>query len=376
MEVIASGNAIVDAIGMMNFTGNVIPEAWYSELRFKSGKPHMNAIMILSDIVYWYRPRESRNEYDGTVVFEKKFKDEEYLQRSYKQISEKFGISEGQAKSAIVFLEKDIGVIIRHFKKITTAYGSILSNVLFLELVPKRLEEITYPFIKHGGVSIERHTSVDRTTQVGISIDTGVSLKQHTYTKNTTKNINKDYKHQSLTLSESEGMNDRITCKRNEKKILSIRCLEQTYGYENLCNILTYENFLKECNDYNLNQLEAKNRVIEEIKFLISYDNFLDFDNLSLVDSILDYISDIIITHKDMVFNDVKYDIYFLANKFFQLDYFSIQYVINKFNEVSSEIKIVNKKNYLIKMLITAKSDMETDIQGNVNYDLAHLNDD
>lgn len=269
MEVIASGNAIVDAIGMMNFTGNVIPEAWYSELRFKSGKPHMNAIMILSDIVYWYRPRESRNEYDGTVVFEKKFKDEEYLQRSYKQISEKFGISEGQAKSAIVFLEKDIGVIIRHFKKITTAYGSILSNVLFLELVPKRLEEITYPFIKHGGVSIERHTSVDRTTQVGISIDTGVSLKQHTYTKNTTKNINKDYKHQSLTLSESEGMNDRITCKRNEKKILSIRCLEQTYGYENLCNILTYENFLKECNDYNLNQLEAKNRVIEEIKFLI-----------------------------------------------------------------------------------------------------------
>lgn len=129
MEVIASGNAIVDAIGMMNFTGNVIPEAWYSELRFKSGKPHMNAIMILSDIVYWYRPRESRNEYDGTVVFEKKFKDEEYLQRSYKQISEKFGISEGQAKSAIVFLEKDIGVIIRHFKKITNINHSLYQKV-------------------------------------------------------------------------------------------------------------------------------------------------------------------------------------------------------------------------------------------------------
>lgn len=161
-----------------------------------------------------------------------------------------------------------------------------------------------------------------------------------------------------------------------KKRFLSIRCLEQAYGYENLCNILIYKNFLKECNDYKLNQLEAKNRVIEEIKFLISYDNFLDFNNLSLVDSILDYISDIIITHKDMVFNDIKYDIYFLADKFFQLDYFSIQYVINKFNEVSSEIKIVNKKNYLIKMLITAKSDMETDTQGNVNYDLAHLNDD
>ena len=225
-------------------------------------------------------------------------------------------------------------------------------------------------------MSIERHTPIDRKTQEGSSIDRGISLKQHTYTKNITKNINRNYKHQSLTLSKSDGMIDRSAYESNAKKILSIRCLENNYGYENVCKMLTYENFLKECDDYKLNQLEAKNRVIEEIKFLISYDNFSNFNTCILVDSILDYISDIIVTHKGMVFNDVKYDINFLANRFFQLDYFSIQYVINKFNEVSSEIKIVNKKNYLIKMLITAKSDMETDTQGNVNYDLAHLKDD
>ena len=33
---------------------------------------------------------------------------------------------------------------------------------------------------------------------------------------------------------------------------------------------------------------------------------------------------------------------------------------------------IANKKKYLIRMLVTAKSDMETGIKGDVNYDMAH----
>lgn len=38
MQIIASGNKIVDAIGKMNITGNVIPEAWYSNIRYKNGQ--------------------------------------------------------------------------------------------------------------------------------------------------------------------------------------------------------------------------------------------------------------------------------------------------------------------------------------------------
>lgn len=367
MQIIASGNKIVDAIGKMNITGNVIPEAWYSNIRYKNGKPNMNAIIILSDIVYWYRPSEYRNEYDGTVIYKKKFADDKYLQRSYKQLSNKFGISEGQAKASIVFLEKDIGVVIRHFKQITTGYGTVLSNVMFLELVPHRLEEITYPILKDRDMMIETHTSINEGLQHYVYKDTHMLNKQYTYTENITNNINKDYKqsfHQSVQ-------------KINKESIIPINDFEETYDYNKKRNILTYKHFVEECNKYELTQLEAKEHAIEEIKVLICYNTFKkeQSEKLVLIDCLLDYMSDIITTQKSVILNGIEYSVGFLANKFFDLDYFAIQYVINKFSEVSKETRIVNKKNYLIRMLVTAHSDMETDMQGDINYDLAHLNE-
>lgn len=373
MQVIASGNAIVDAIGKMNFTGNIIPETWYSKLKYKNGKPHMNAIIILSDIVYWYRPREYRSEYDGTLIYKKKFANDDYLQRNYKQLSKKFGISEGQAKAAIVFLEKDIGVIIRHFKQITTGYGTVLYNVMFLELIPQKLEEITYPILKDGGVVIKQHTPNNEIAQEDISKDTHVLLKHHTYTKNITEINNKDY-NQSFNQSMIDRTNDMSIVKNKEESIASIEELKETYSYDKMRSILTYRNFIEECKKYKLNQLEIKNRANEELKFLISYDTFKDKEEeIILVNCLLDYMSDIITTQRSVVLNGTEYDGGFLANKFFDLDCFVIQYVISKFNEISKEIKIINKKNYLIRMLITARSDMESDTQGSVNYDLAHL---
>ena len=60
MKVYKSGNAIVDAVGQMRFSGNIIPESWYKNLVYENGKPHLNAINLLAEFVFWYRPIEHR----------------------------------------------------------------------------------------------------------------------------------------------------------------------------------------------------------------------------------------------------------------------------------------------------------------------------
>ena len=78
----STNNPIVDAVGQMNITGNIIPEAWYKTIVNEKGKVNLLAVHILSDIVYWYRPTEVRDENTLSVTYEKKFKDNDFLQRS------------------------------------------------------------------------------------------------------------------------------------------------------------------------------------------------------------------------------------------------------------------------------------------------------
>lgn len=143
MSKFRTGNSTVDAIGKMNISGNVIPQSWYKTIKKETGKPYLAAIVILADIVYWYRPTEVRDESTGeTVSARKRFK-ADMLQRSYAQIAEQFGITKRDATNAIVALEK-LGVIKRHFRKLEVG-GMTLSNVLFIELIPDVLERITFP---------------------------------------------------------------------------------------------------------------------------------------------------------------------------------------------------------------------------------------
>ena len=135
-------NNVVEEVGKMNFTGNVIPQAWYSTLKRESGKPYLTAIVILADIVYWYRPIEVRDEQTGQVIeYRKKFRSDK-LQRSYQQIADMFGISKNEATQAIIYLEKK-GIVYREFREISIN-GVISNNVLFIGLNPNKLREVTF----------------------------------------------------------------------------------------------------------------------------------------------------------------------------------------------------------------------------------------
>ncbi len=182
---IKTGNPIVDQIATLNISGNVIPETWYHTITNENGKVNCLAIHILADIVYWYRPTEHRDEITLSVTYTKKFHDDEYLQRSYDQLMQKFNISRKQAYDAILTLEK-LGVIKRHFKTLYTS-NIPMANVMFIELIPEVLKELTYPDLAEG-VYKKVNTPLPKSKEVSTKIETPLYENNRTYTNTTTEN--------------------------------------------------------------------------------------------------------------------------------------------------------------------------------------------
>ena len=179
-----SGNEIVDMVGRISITGNIIPQIWYKTITHPSGKPYLEAIVILSDIVYWYRPTEVRDERTGEVIaYRKRFK-ADLLQRSYADLAQQFGISKREATNAVVALEK-IGVVRRHLRTIDVN-GTKMANVLFLELVPKALLALTCGEVTP--ITFKSDTSHVQKGALSRSEVTPLTFKSETNTENTTEN--------------------------------------------------------------------------------------------------------------------------------------------------------------------------------------------
>ena len=170
-----TGNKTVDRMSRINITGNIIPAAWYKTIRKSTGKPYLNAIVILSDIVYWYRAAEIRDEGSGQLIgFRKRFHSD-LLQRSYQQLADQFGISKRDANNAIVELEK-LGVIKRVFRTLCIN-GQQVPNVLFLDLDVDILLALTYPAEEAAGEEMAEEKSGGYPTQ--ISDTPGVCAVSH-----------------------------------------------------------------------------------------------------------------------------------------------------------------------------------------------------
>ena len=144
MNFFASGNDAVDQLGQLNISGNVTPQIWYEVILTDYGKPNYLAIVLLSEIVYWYRPTEVRDERTGNVLgWKKRFKDD-LLQKSYDEYAKKYGESKKTIQRALTLLET-MGLIKRVFRNVELASGYILYNVMYIDLNVSRLKEITFP---------------------------------------------------------------------------------------------------------------------------------------------------------------------------------------------------------------------------------------
>ena len=323
----STGNPIVDEVGTMNFTGNVIPMVWFKTIRYPNGAPHNNAIHILADIVYWYRPKEERDEESGQLIgMKKKFRDD-YLQRSYDQMADTFGLSKKQATEAVKALEK-MGIIKRIFKTIQVR-GQVLNNVLFIELIPQRLYEVTFPEeIEENTLSLPKEIPLSVEGERGIlekregttSRVTGLSLKGETNTKNTIENTNKDY------LSINHGKAD----------------------MDQMDMIEIYTQIVKENIDYEILKADMKYQY-------------------ELLDELVEIIVDVVAVHRKSIrIGGADYPYELVKGKFLKLDSGHIRYVLDSMEKTTTHI--ANIKAYLLTALYNAPNTISNYYSAEVNY--------
>lgn len=315
----STGNDIVDEVSEMNFTGNVIPLTWFKTMIGDTGKPMLLAIDLLADIVYWYRPKEIRDEDTGDLIgFQKRFK-ADFLQRSYRQIEQRFGVTRKQARGAIDYL-CSIGVIKKHLRNEMTSMGMPLHNNMYLELVPERLKELTYPQ-SDDDVPLREPRCALEGTRVVPSRAEGGAQKVTTCTENTTENSTRDY-------------------------IPSIYS-----GLDGMEIMKAYEEIIKENIEY---------------EYLIQDNSSRDRE---AIDEIVRLMTDIVSIKRDCVYiGGTAYPYEVVKSQFLKLKNEHIRYVMERMRQNTSKVK--NIKNYLLTALYNAPNTIDNYYSAEVNHDL------
>jgi hypothetical protein len=135
----------VTEIGKIHFEGNIIPHEWYNHIKLPSGKPDVVGIIILSEIIYWYRPVTGIDEPTGRKASKRaKFSGDKFKSPiGYYQ--HKFGFTKDQVRQALKRLEQG-GFIKREYRDyISMDTGKpMVTNITHVEPVPERILEITH----------------------------------------------------------------------------------------------------------------------------------------------------------------------------------------------------------------------------------------
>ena len=172
----------IQQISKLNFKGNIIPHSWFGKICFDSGKPDLLAMMILAEIVYWYRPETIKDESTGQIIgLKKKFK-ADMLQRSVGSFADQFGMSKRQIMDALKRLQT-AGLIIKECREIDTGLGK-LTNVLFVAPVVGVIANLDddLPLMQSNVPPLCNQLHKGMQSNVP-----GDVIKRSTYTENTTK---------------------------------------------------------------------------------------------------------------------------------------------------------------------------------------------
>lgn len=145
-----SNNTCKNTTGLYvkSLVGNIIPHSWYNKITTSSGRPDRTAILILAEIVYWYRPckvssrdttqsKSSNNNTDKSREGGFKFQDDAW-QTSYEHFEKKFSCSKETIRRTFVKLEA-YGFISRELRTISK-FGQVYNNRLFVHLHTDKLE--------------------------------------------------------------------------------------------------------------------------------------------------------------------------------------------------------------------------------------------
>jgi hypothetical protein len=121
-------------------TGNVTPNDWYEKFTNSRGKPDLSLISVLSEIIYWYRPKRMKDNQTGNITYVNKFLGDAW-QTSYEHFEKKFGFNREKLRRIFVKLEQ-MGICYREFRNIKLR-GQTYNNRLFIHLSSQFLDSCT-----------------------------------------------------------------------------------------------------------------------------------------------------------------------------------------------------------------------------------------
>ncbi|WP_144616251.1 DNA replication protein DnaD [Bacillus cereus] len=177
-------NNNVMKIARINLRGNTMDQGWFKHLTLDNGKPYMVAITVLSEIFYWYKPTEIRDEKTNEIRYKQKFKADK-LQKSYQQLADSFGFTKRQVLEACKYLLKRKLILIE-FRTIIVN-GTRHNNVMYVEPIVENIEKIS--ILYQDPITLESDT-LPHYNEGGSHTKTGEAptLKRGTNTEITTKN--------------------------------------------------------------------------------------------------------------------------------------------------------------------------------------------
>lgn len=368
MGYLSSGNSIVDAMGSINISGNIIPAIWYRTITKDNGKPYLLAIVILADIVYWYRPSEVRDQGTGHILGWKKKFSEDILRQSYQYYADLFGESKKTVKTAMDKLE-NLQVIRREFRTVTYGDGLICNNVMYVELKPDMLYQLTFPEEipavddgenkSYAGVSDDKMGgSLPTKSDTPMEILGGRGIPKGTQVS-TKKDTGHDEKGNTLLpkidagLSQTGGTNTYTSTKTS-------------FGEYN--PIYPSENQQKDMMD----GMDDANAYMELIKENIDYDHHMRFDKYGdkeLYDELFQVICEVVcVPHRTVRIGGEEYPYELVKAKFLKLTASHLEYVMLCMKNTTT--KIANIKAYMVTALYNAPNTISHYYQQEVQHDM------
>jgi hypothetical protein len=121
-------------------TGNITPNEWYEKFTNSRGRPDLSLISVLSEIVYWYRPKKIKDRQTGHITYVNKFLGDAW-QTSYEHFEKKFGFNREKLRRIFVKLEQ-MGICYREFRNVKLR-GQTYNNRLFIHLSSQFLSSYT-----------------------------------------------------------------------------------------------------------------------------------------------------------------------------------------------------------------------------------------
>jgi hypothetical protein len=255
-------NPVVLEMGQIPLEGNLVPHSWFQHLKFHSGKSDLPAIVILSEIIYWYRPF-----YDEKGKLPRQKFHGDMFQSDARYYTNKFGLTKKQVRDALKRLENE-GYIRREYRNIQTKEGIVLNERMFVEPVLAKIREVTYQ--QTITTEPKPNDSPSPTSDPPSPTSEPPSLTSEPYTKTATKiatynkKIPTTYLEVNITKSKNSTKISKDYHLVTQPSELITTCEHVTKGHEAGVDSTHKENTIKETHLRNINTTTTTSKLSTE----------------------------------------------------------------------------------------------------------------